>query len=291
MNSMQIIRAIIWSLRPKQVVKNGFLFVGLIFSQHLFIVSDVLKVIGGACLFTLLTWSVYLINDLMDRERDRIHPVKKNRPIASGELPVSLAILVAVVFGVLALVGAFFLQLAFGLICSIYGGINLLYSRFLKQIVILDIMSLAAGFFLRVIAGTQIIEVEVTHWLAICSIFLSLFLGFCKRRAELSQDGFSARPVLKQYTIGFLDQLIAIVTGGALISYLLYSVSPETVARFHTDQLIVTSPFVMFGMFRYLYLLHTRNKGQDTANDILFDRSLLIAILGWISVTALIIYG
>jgi hypothetical protein len=151
-------------------------------------------------------------------------------------------------------------------------------------------MTVAAGFFLRVIAGTQIIHVAVSHWLLVCGIFLSLFLGFCKRRAELQTGDAASRPILREYNLQFLDQLIAALTAATILSYILYTISPETVAKFKTDNLIVTAPFVLYGIFRYLYLIYVRSRGEDTAVEFFTDPPMLLAGAGWLAATAAVIY-
>jgi 4-hydroxybenzoate polyprenyltransferase len=278
------------SLRLKHAVKNGFLFAGLLFAQRLFVWPDNLRVALGFVCFTLVTWAVYLFNDIQDRALDRLHPVKKDRPIAAGRLPVATAAAAAAVFAALGLAGAWRLSPGFLAYALGYFGLNLLYTRLLKNVVILDIMAIAGGFFLRVLAGCQIIGVQVSHWLLVCSIFISLFLGFCKRRTELDSGGAAGRPILKEYSVLFLDQLIAVLTAGTILSYILYTISPETIRRFQTDGLIYTTPFVLYGVFRYLYLIDIRRKGQDTATDIIGDPPILLAVAGWVITVALVLY-
>ena len=278
------------SLRLKHAVKNGFLFAGLLFAQRLFVWPDNLWVALGFVCFTLVAWAVYLLNDIQDRELDRLHPVKKDRPVAAGRLGVGTAATAAAVFAALGLAGAWRLSPGFLAYALGYFGLNLLYTRLLKNVVILDIMAIAAGFFLRVLAGCQIINVHVSHWLLVCSIFISLFLGFCKRRTELDSGDAAGRPILKEYSVLFLDQLIAVLTAGTILSYILYTISPETIRRFQTDGLIYTTPFVLYGVFRFLYLIYIRKKGQDTATDIISDPPILLAVAGWVLTVALVLY-
>lgn len=278
------------SLRLRQVVKNGFIFAGLVFSQRLFHFPDTVRVAAGFVLFTLVTWAVYLFNDVRDRELDRAHPVKSRRPVAAGTLPVGAAYLFAAVFVAAGLGGAFRLGFSFGICCLVYALLNVSYSLWLKNVVILDIMTIASGFFIRVVAGTRIIDVHISPWLLVCSIFVSLFLGFCKRRAELGVVSAESRPILKEYSQQFLDQLIAVLTSATILSYILYTVSPETVAKFRTERLILTAPFVLYGVFRFLYLMHTRKLGQDPAAEILSDPPLLITAAGWMIAVVAIIY-
>lgn len=287
---IKMAKHLIRSLRLKQIVKNGFLFVGLVFSRKLWVYPDNLHVLLGFACFSLITWAVYLFNDIQDRELDRNHPKKKNRPIASGALPVPWAYAWYVGLTVAGLAGAYWIGLNFFYCCAVYVVLNILYSLVLKHLVLLDIMAISAGFWLRVIAGTQIIHVQVTHWLMVCSIFLSLFLGFCKRRSESNSANNQGRLILQEYSNRFLDQLIGALTACVILSYILYTISDETIARFGTDALLLSAPFVLYGVFRYLFLMYCMEKGEDTANDLLSDLPLLLAVAGWMITVALIIY-
>jgi 4-hydroxybenzoate polyprenyltransferase len=285
-----VILALVESLRPRQVVKNGFIFVGLIFGRRLFHYPDNVIVLAGFGLFTLLSWAGYLFNDLRDREQDRLHPVKSSRPIAAGRLPAPAAAAAAAGLAAAGLAGAFVLSRPFGWVCLAYAALTLAYSLALRHQVILDIMAIAAGFFLRVLAGTVIIGVRASHWLVVCAIFVSLFLAACKRRTELERQGGDARAILKEYDVRFLDTLIAALTAGTLLSYVLYTVSAETIAWFGTEALLATAPFVLYGVFRYLYLIYVRQQGEDTADALLADAPLLLAAAGWLASVALIVY-
>jgi 4-hydroxybenzoate polyprenyltransferase len=285
-----MIQEVVRSLRLKHILKNGFLFAGLLFSGHLLTFPDNLRVGLGFLCFTLVTWAVYLFNDIQDRELDRRHPVKQNRPLAAGRLAVPAAATAAILFAGGGLAGAWLLAPPFFAYVLGYVGLNLLYTRLLKHVVILDIMSIAAGFLIRVLAGCQIIGIQVSHWLLVCSIFLSLFLGFCKRRTELDTSDGAGRPILSEYTVLFLDQLIAVLTAGTILSFILYTVSAETIARFGSDRLILTTPFVLYGIFRFLYLIYVRRKGQDTAADLLADPPILVAVAAWAATAAAVIY-
>ena len=287
---LKTLAALLQGLRLKQAIKNTFLFAGLIFSERLFHYPDNLQVLAGFGLFCLISWAVYLFNDIQDRELDRLHPVKRFRPVASGRLSVPAAAVASALLGSGGLVGAALLSREFGLTCLVYAGLNLAYSRILKNVILLDIMTVSAGFFLRVIAGTQIIHVAVSHWLLVCGIFLSLFLGFCKRRAELQSSDSASRPILREYNLQFLDQLIAALTAATILSYILYTISPETVAKFGTDDLLLTSPFVLYGIFRYLFLIYVRSRGEDTALELFTDLPMLLAGAGWLAATAIVIY-
>lgn len=281
------------TLRPRQWVKNGFLFVGLVFSQNLFQIDLFIKVCEGFLVFCLAASSIYVFNDIHDRESDRRHPEKYRRPLAQGSLLVSEAYMVSMVLAAVALILAFMMDRTFLLILLAYFVLNLAYSLKIKQVVILDIMFIASGFVLRILAGTTLAGVNPSDWLVICTITLSLFLGFSKRRNELVLMGENAgtqRKVLKEYSIHFLDQMISMVTACTVMSYILYTVSPETVGRFGTKNLMFSIPFALFGVFRYLYLIYLKKKMGDPIDLILKDFPFLLNILLWISAVMIIIY-
>jgi len=281
------------TLRPRQWVKNVFLFVGLVFSQNLFQIDLFIKVCEGFLVFCLAASSIYVFNDIHDRESDRRHPEKYRRPLAQGSLLVSEAYMVSMVLAAVALMLAFMMDRTFLLILLAYFVLNLAYSLKIKQVVILDIMFIASGFVLRILAGTTLAGVNPSDWLVICTITLSLFLGFSKRRNELVLMGENAgtqRKVLKEYSIHFLDQMISMVTACTVMSYILYTVSPETVGRFETKNLMFSIPFALFGVFRYLYLIYLKKKMGDPIDLILKDFPFLLNILLWISAVMIIIY-
>jgi len=281
------------TLRPRQWVKNVFLFVGLVFSQNLFQIGLFIKVCEGFLVFCLAASSIYVFNDIHDRESDRRHPEKYRRPLAQGSLLVSEAYMVSMVLAAVALMLAFMMDRTFLLILLAYFVLNLAYSLKIKQVVILDIMFIASGFVLRILAGTTLAGVNPSDWLVICTITLSLFLGFSKRRNELVLMGENAgtqRKVLKEYSIHFLDQMISMVTACTVMSYILYTVSPETVGRFGTKNLMFSIPFALFGVFRYLYLIYLKKKMGDPIDLILKDFPFLLNILLWISAIMIIIY-
>ena len=287
------IRSIWTTLRPRQWFKNIFLFVGLVFSQNLFQIDLFIKVCEGFLVFCLAASSIYVFNDIHDRESDRRHPEKYRRPLAQGSLLVSEAYMVSMVLAAVALMLAFMMDRTFLLILLAYFVLNLAYSLKIKQVVILDIMFIASGFVLRILAGTTLAEVNPSDWLVICTITLSLFLGFSKRRNELVLMGENAgtqRKVLKEYSIHFLDQMISMVTACTVMSYILYTVSPETVGRFGTKNLMFSIPFALFGVFRYLYLIYLKKKMGDPIDLILKDFPFLLNILLWISAIMIIIY-
>jgi 4-hydroxybenzoate polyprenyltransferase len=284
----------IWiSMRPRQWVKNTFLFSGLVFSKNLFQAELLMKVSMGFILFCLAASSIYIFNDIQDRQNDSKHPEKGRRPIALGNLPVTQAYFVSVLLGGIALVFASVLDLTFFALLVTYILLNLSYSLKLKQVVILDIMCIAFGFVLRILAGTTLAGIIPSDWLIVCTMTISLFLGFSKRRNELVfmvNHTDNQRKVLADYSIPFLDQMIAMVTACTVMSYILYTVSSETIARFGTRNLIFTIPFVLFGIFRYLYLIYHKRTIEEPTDLILMDFSSLFNILLWLGTIILIIY-
>jgi 4-hydroxybenzoate polyprenyltransferase len=273
-----MIKNIFISLRPKQWTKNLVIFAGLIFSQNLAHPVLLAKACLAFLLFCLLSGAVYLVNDLADREQDRRHPVKQLRPIARGALGVGTARLLAAVFGLLSLAGSFWLNTFFGLAALAYVVLMLAYTFALKRLVIIDVFAIAAGFVLRAVAGAEAVEVPISDWLLICVILLALFLALAKRRQErvkLENDGAGHRPILAEYSQTLLDQMISIVTAATVVCYSLYTLSPETVAKFGNSNLKYTIPFVLYGIFRYLYLIYKKDQGQNPELVLLTDRWLL----------------
>jgi 4-hydroxybenzoate polyprenyltransferase len=284
---------LVTSIRPWEWIKNSFLFAALFFSRNLLNGELLAKTLLAFGLFCLAAGGVYLINDIWDRDEDRVHPEKSTRPIASGALPVAVAAPAAFLFVIGALGGAFLLEPLFGFVTTTYVILNIAYSKWLKHAVILDVFSIAAGFVLRVVAGAVVIDVVMSHWLLICTMLLALFLGFTKRRFEvvtLANDARLHRRVLAEYSPLFLDMMIGIVTSATVVSYALYTVSDETLRRFNSDKLILTLPFVLYGIFRYLYLVYHKNKGWNPAHALLADGPLLVNIILWIIVGGLVLY-
>ena len=284
--------ALLVAMRPKQWTKNLLVLAGLLFTldQHRPL-SDFRLVGLGFLLFSLLSSVVYLINDLVDRESDRRHPRKRRRPIACGELPPNIAIAAAAVFGLVGLGGAFVLNPMFGAVAALYFLLTLGYSFHFKHVVIIDVLVLAAGFVLRAIAGVVLINAALSTWLILCTLMLALFLGLSKRRAELiamERSGTAGtRRILDEYTAGMLDQMIVIVTSSCLMSYSLYTVESQAASRHH--YLMITIPFVIYGIFRYLYLMHRHMLGESPDAVILEDRPTLINIALWGVITAIIV--
>lgn len=281
------------ALRPRQWVKNLFVFAGLIFSQSLF-TPLLWPALAAFAIFCALSGAIYVFNDVADVEKDRLHPTKRTRPIARGALSIPVALTLGVLLLVGSLVAAFALSVPFGLVAAAYAGLLTAYSVWLKHVVILDVLTVAAGFVLRAVAGAAAIHVEISGWLVICTILVALFLALGKRRHEyrtLRGDAAAHRPILAEYSEGFLDQMVAVVTASTVTAYSLYTMSPDTVARFHTRLLPITLPFVLYGIFRYLYLLYRREMGGNPSDLLLNDRALLINTVLWMLALLVIIYG
>ena len=274
-------KALLKTMRPRQWTKNAFLFAALVFDGKLFHLTAFLRTLAGFGLFCLISSAVYIFNDLLDVESDRQHPVKKNRPIASGKLPASMAMGAGIVLVLLTLAAGTLLAWQFALTLLVYFAMMLAYSKWLKRVLILDVLILAAGFVLRVHAGTTLIVVErFSPWLYVLMTLLALYLGFGKRRAELAllaQAASSQRQVFDGYTIPLLDQFITIVSGTTIVAYSLYTffrpAAPES--------LMLTIPFVVYAIFRYLYLVQVKHIGGEPEEILLTDRPLQISILLW----------
>jgi 4-hydroxybenzoate polyprenyltransferase len=288
-----VVVAVLTSIRPRQWVKNLFVFAGVIFSHRLF-TMDAGRALAAFAIFCALSGVIYLLNDVADRERDRAHPKKRFRPVASGALPVPAAIAWAVGIGIVALAGSAALGTAFLLIAVVYVGLLIAYSVALKHVVIVDVLTVASGFVLRAVAGAVAVDVDISGWLLICTILIALFLALGKRRHEyLTLDAEAARhrPILAEYSAALLDQMIAVVTASTVTAYALYTMSPETVAKFDTRLLPATLPFVLYGIFRYLYLLYRRQLGGNPSELFLNDRALIVNTVLWIAAVVAIIYG
>jgi 4-hydroxybenzoate polyprenyltransferase len=281
------------SVRPGQWTKNLLVFAGLLFGLRLRDPIAVGEALLAFAVFCGLSGAVYLINDISDRDSDRRHPLKSRRPVASGELSVGTAGAAAAVLAAGALAGAaalgpWFLALAVG-----YLVLQSLYSAFLKHIVIIDALTVAIGFVIRAAAGAVAVHVDISHWLLVCTILLALFIALAKRRHEivLLADGATGhRPILGEYSPYLLDQMIGVVTASTVIAYIFYTVSPETQQKFGTPWLGLTIPFPLYGIFRYLYLVHRRDGGGSPADLLLTDRPLLACVALWAIAVAAIIY-
>lgn len=281
------------SLRPKQWTKNLFVFAGILFSQNIFETALLSKVTAAFVIFCLLAGAVYLINDVVDRERDRLHPVKSQRPIAAGRLPVPRALAAAGILLGLALAAALVLDRHFFYCAAAYLFLQVGYSFVLKNIVILDIFSITAGFVLRVVSGAVVIQVVISSWLLLCAVLLALFLALSKRRHEMvvyQEQAWHQRKVLQEYSLPLVDQMMAVVTAATVMSYALYTMAPETIEKFGTEKLIFSVPFVLFGIFRYLYLVHKKGMGESPETALTRDAYLWVDIVLWIAVVGWILY-
>ena len=291
---MKWARSVWVELRPQQWVKNLLVLPPLLFSRNVFNAIAAMQALKAVALFCLISSSVYLFNDIRDRRADCLHPVKRRRPLASGEMDLRTA--VAIMAGLLltALLGGMMMSKMFMLTLVGYLLINLLYSIWLKHLVILDVFAIASGFVLRVVAGGVAIDVEISRWILICTTLLALFLSFAKRRHELLLLGSEAtnhRRVLEEYDPHYLDMMIGIVTSATVMSYALYTVSEETVRRFHTGGLVFTLPFVLYGIFRYLYLVYHKNNGADPTQSLLSDWPMIINLCLWALTVGITIVG
>jgi 4-hydroxybenzoate polyprenyltransferase len=277
------------ALRPRQWVKNLFVVMPLVFSGRAGDGNAVLAVLGAFLLFSQVASAVYLINDVVDRDADRVHPVKRFRPVASGRIAPNRALLAGLVLGVTGMVLGWVLAPAFGVVAVAYVGMNLLYTFWLKEMVILDVFTIAAFFLLRLIGGSVVIGVRPSLWLLLCGGLLALFLGFAKRRHELILlEGHSRahRSVLADYSPGFLDQMSTVLLSVTVVSYIMYTLNSPTV---HAEVLAYSTVFVLFGAFRYLYLVHQRQGGNPT-ETLLTDRPLLITVVLWLAYCGWAVY-
>lgn len=287
------LKAILRTMRPKQWTKNLIIFAGLIFSLNLFKPLLFIKTFAAFVVFCLLSGTVYIINDIKDLERDKNHPLKSKRPLASGELAISSAILALTILIPGSFLVAFLLDLVFGYIAVLYLILSTLYSFYFKHTVILDVLINSIGFVLRAVAGAVVIQVIISPWLFICTILLALFLGLGKRRHELvllGDEALNHRKILEEYSPELLDQMIAVVTASTVMAYALYTMAPETKEKLHTPYMNLTIPFVLYGIFRYLYLIHKREEGGDPSLVLLTDKPMLIDVVLWMLTTVILIY-
>jgi len=285
------------SMRPRQWTKNLVAFAGLIFSRNLTDKALALKSVEAFGVFCLLSGMIYLVNDIADLEKDRLHETKRLRPLPSGRLKVSTASSVAVVLSALGLYLAFIVGWRFFVVAAIFFVFNLLYSFGLKRFALLDVFSISMSFILRAIGGVEALDtldptIELSPWLLICTLFLSLFLGFCKRRNELMTmaEASRHRESLGDYSPGLLDQLVGITAGGSVLSYSIYTIWPDTVEKFGTTDLVYTIPLVLLGIMRYLYLVYNKEKGGCPSEMLLTERFLLIDVFLWVVLVIVIFY-
>jgi 4-hydroxybenzoate polyprenyltransferase len=284
---------LIASLRPHQWTKNLVIFAALALSKHLFDPEPLLRAVSAFFIFCGLSGSVYLVNDVTDLERDRLHPRKRFRPVASGTLSPRAALVAATVLGGLCLALSFLLGTPFGVCAFLYLALNLLYSFKLKEVVILDVIAISLGFVLRAVAGAEAVSVEISEWLLVCTILLALFLALSKRRHELTSMTDTAtehRKILTEYSPYLLDQMISVVTASCLTAYAFYTLAKETRDKYQTDRLSWTIPFVLYGIFRYLYLVHQKEQGGSPTDILLTDRPLLVDVALWALAIVVIVY-
>ena len=282
---------LIKTLRPKQWTKNGFIFVPLVFDVKLFRIEPLSRTLAGFVMLCLISGTVYLINDLVDIEKDRQHPTKRHRPLPSGQLPKSVAITAAVLIPAVVLPLSFLLDVTFGLIITGYLAMQIAYSLWLKNVVIVDVMIIAAGFVLRVAAGVPLVWAErFSPWLYVFTTLLALFLALGKRRQEivlLKGEASNTRAILDHYSLPFLDEMMAVVTAGTVMTYALYTFSAPNLPENHT--MMLTIPFVIYGIFRYLYVIHIQGNGGAPDEVVLTDRPLQVAVaLFGLSVVAIL---
>lgn len=288
-----MLNALIKTMRPRQwVTKNIFIFAAIVFDKQLFVLDSFLRTLAGFALFCLISSSVYIFNDIADVEADRQHPVKKNRPIPSGKLPIPAAWTAGVLLAAVTLGAGYLLAPSFGYVMGLYFLLIMVYSKWLKHIPIVDVLVISAGFVLRVGAGVTLIQVErFSPWLYVVMTLLSLFLGFGKRRAELAlllQGAGSHRKVLDGYTLPLLDQYIMIVSGTTIVAYSLYTFSAPNVPENHS--MMLTIPFVVYTIFRYLYLIEVKHAGGAPEEILLSDRPFQIAMFLWVATVIVIFY-
>jgi hypothetical protein len=281
------------SLRPEQWSKNAFVFAGLLFGGRLTHIPQFLAATAAFAIFCGLSGAVYLINDVADRTADAEHPIKRLRPIASGRLSSSAAIAGAALLAAVCLGGAFAMSREMGMSGAAYLGLLGLYSFWLKHLVILDVLAIAGGFVLRAVAGAVAVDVSISPWLLICMTLLALFLGLSKRRHELTLLGGGAgghRPILEAYSPYLLDQMISVAAATTLGAYCVYTTSSDTAAKVGSGNLALTIPFVLYGIFRYLYLVHREDGGGSPAAMLATDPPLLACVALWALTVGVLLY-
>lgn len=281
-------------MRPQQWVKNGFVLLPIVFSGKLWDAASQWKELCVLFAFCLAASSVYLWNDILDWKSDLRHPRKKSRPIPSGRLSIRSAALASFALMAAGLALGFGVNLTTGVLLCAYIGINLFYGISLKHVVVMDLMCIALGFVLRVLAGATAIQVQPSHWLLMCTFLLALTLSIFRRRQEtltLGNDSAYHRRVLSDYSIAWFDQAGTMLSAATIVAYALYTVSPETQARFGTDHLFYTLPFVVFGTLRYLFLVHSGDRAGNPSSAVVADKPLLGCVVGWLIACAVVIYA
>lgn len=281
-------------VRVPQWIKNFFVFVPLLFSQHLFDKDYLFTSLAAFVVFCLASSLIYVINDIIDIEADKTHPTKKNRPLPAGVISKRSALIVAVFLTAVIVILLPQFNKEFLYFVTAFVLLNIFYSFWFKHIVILDVFSIAAGFAIRVLAGAVVISVPISSWLILTTIFISLFLGVMKRHSELilveESENAPSRKVLSQYSLNFADQMATVAAAGVIICYALYTVSERTVSAFGTESLIYTTPIVVYGIFRYMYLEYISNKGDNTTKIVFSDLQIILTVLIYTITTVLIIY-
>jgi 4-hydroxybenzoate polyprenyltransferase len=280
-------------LRPHQWLKNALVLAALVFGQRLFVVRDVLLAVIAFVAFCALASAAYILNDIADRDADRLNPEKCDRPLARGDITVAAAARTALMLAAIAAVLSVVLGRAFVGIAVLYAALQLVYSLWAKHQVIIDVIAVAIGFVLRAFAGGVAINVAVSPWLVFITFVLALFLVLARRRHELialGDDAIAHRSALSEYSVRLVDQMISIVAGATLVSYMIYTASAEVEAKLGTQHLYLTVPFVAFGILRYLYLIDERNEGGDPASALLHDRPLMLAVALWILTDIALLY-
>lgn len=281
------------SLRPDQWHKNLIVFAALIFAVKLLDPAALARATAAFLIFCAVSGAVYVMNDVADRDQDRQHPLKRLRPVASGAVAPGTALTFAAVLGAAAVAAAFWLRPAFGVAAAAYLALFVVYTSSLKHIVVLDVMAIAIGFVLRAVAGGLVIDVHISNWLLVCTMLGALFLGLAKRRHEMTLLAAGAgghRKILEEYDTYLLDQMIGVVAAATMVAYIIYCASPETHAYFGTEWMVLTTPFPIYGLFRYLYLVHRKAGGGNPSDLLLSDRPLLACVLLWGLTSVLIIY-
>ncbi len=285
--------------RPWQWSKNGIIFAGLVFSVHLMEPAYFLRSAAAFAVFCLASSSIYVLNDVFDVNRDRLHPRKRNRPLASGRVPVSAATVMFALLALAAVAAGYRLGPQFMVSLALFYFANIAYSMALKNVVILDVMLIAISFVIRAIAGVTALRplepgLDISPWLLVCTLFLALFLGLGKRRHELSlleETAAGHRATLGQYSGPYLDQLITVVTAATLIAYAIYTIAPATQSKFHSPALVFTIPFVAYGIFRYLFLIQLHEEGGSPSRTLYKDLPTLLTTLGWLVTVVVVIYA
>lgn len=288
---------ILIGMRPRQWTKNLIVFAGLIFSRNLADAALLLRSLEAFVIFCGLSGVIYLVNDVADIEKDKLHESKRNRPLPAGKLRIPEALAAALIVGVTVLFGAWRLGPNFFLVCSIFLSFNLVYSFLLKNMVLVDVVSISLSFIIRAIAGVEALvqlddTIEISPWLLVCTLFLSLFLAFCKRRHELMNmtEASKHREALSEYNPILIDQLVGISASGAILSYSIYTIWPDTVEKFGTSNLVYTIPLVLLGVMRYLYLVYSKEKGGSPSEMLLSERFILVVVFAWILLVVAIFY-